>query len=212
VSNRPSFSLRARARSFRYAARGIGTLFRFQHNAWIHAVATAAVLSTGFVVGFSRLEWCVVVAAIMAVWTAEALNTAFEALCDVASPALHPAVERAKDVAAGGVLITSMRAAIIGMLILASHAMNHSTGQTRRVAPTLREPVDSIRRGSEPKTPSDAGGTIPGEEHLGRHEAEHPPSSVDQLGRGDANNGAQAGIAQPVLVVVEARSSFGHLG
>lgn len=121
MSNRPSFSLRARVWSFRYAARGIGTLLRSQHNAWIHAAATAGVLITGFMVGFSHLEWCVIVAATMAVWTAEALNTAFEALCDVASPALHPAVERAKDVAAGGVLITAIGAAVIGMLILASH-------------------------------------------------------------------------------------------
>ena len=53
----------------------------------------------------------------MAVWTAEALNTAFEALCDVASPEFHPAVERAKDVAAGAVLVAAIGALCIGACV-----------------------------------------------------------------------------------------------
>ena len=48
---------------------------------------------------------------------AEALNTAFELLCDVASPAFHPEVERAKDVAAGAVLIAAAGAAIVGLVV-----------------------------------------------------------------------------------------------
>ena len=48
----------------------------------------------------SPIEWTILILAMMAVWTAEALNTAFEFLCDVASPEFHPLVEKAKDVAA----------------------------------------------------------------------------------------------------------------
>jgi diacylglycerol kinase (ATP) len=54
----------------------------------------------------------------VAVWTAEALNTAFELLCDVASPEFHPLVEKAKDVAAGAVLIAAIGAAAVGLLVL----------------------------------------------------------------------------------------------
>lgn len=50
-------------------------------------------------------------------WTAEALNTAFEFLCDVASPDFHPAVEKSKDVAAGAVLLSAMGATAIGIVI-----------------------------------------------------------------------------------------------
>ena len=57
------------------------------------------------------------VLAIIAVWTAEALNTAFEALCNVASPEFHPLVERAKDVAAGAVLISAIGAVVVGLLV-----------------------------------------------------------------------------------------------
>ena len=55
--------------------------------------------------------------AISLVWTAEALNTAFEFLADAASPEFHPLVRNAKDVAAGAVLITAIGAVIIGCIV-----------------------------------------------------------------------------------------------
>jgi len=51
------------------------------------------------------------------VWTAEALNTAFEFLADAASPSFHPLVRDAKDVAAGAVLLTAAAAAVIGGIV-----------------------------------------------------------------------------------------------
>ena len=102
------FSTTARLRSIRDAVRGVGVMLRTQHNAWIHALATAAVVAAGFALHIDPGEWLAIVLSIMAVWIAEALNTAFEFLCDVASPEFHPMVERAKDVAAGAVLIAAV--------------------------------------------------------------------------------------------------------
>lgn len=92
-------------------------MFVSQHNAWIHAVATVLVITLGLVAGLTRLEWFVMVLAIVAVWMAESINTAFEFLCDVTSPEFHPLVEKAKDVAAGAVLITAIGATAIGALV-----------------------------------------------------------------------------------------------
>jgi diacylglycerol kinase (ATP) len=111
------FSISARLRSFQHAIRGMGIMLRTQHNAWIHALATVAALVAGLVLGISRVEWLAILLSIMAVWVAEALNTAFESLCDVASPEFHPAVERAKDVAAGAVLIAAIVAVWVGVLV-----------------------------------------------------------------------------------------------
>jgi diacylglycerol kinase (ATP) len=88
-----------------------------QHNAWIHATATLVVVAVGLLVGLSWSEWCWIVFAISSVWTAEALNTAIEFLTDVASPDFHPLAEKAKDVAAGAVLLAAIGAVIIGGLI-----------------------------------------------------------------------------------------------
>jgi diacylglycerol kinase (ATP) len=115
------FSSRARLRSFVYAGRGIRTMLASQHNAWIHAGATLAVTCAGLAFGVGRIEWLSLILAIVSVWTAEALNTAFEFLCDVASPEFHPLVEKAKDVAAGAVLICALGAAVIGAIVFAPY-------------------------------------------------------------------------------------------
>jgi diacylglycerol kinase (ATP) len=60
----------------------------------------------------------------MAVWTAEALNTALEFLADVASPEFHPLVGKAKDVAAGGVLISAIGSVGIGLLVLGPYVLD----------------------------------------------------------------------------------------
>jgi diacylglycerol kinase (ATP) len=112
-----SLSFTGRLRSVRFAIRGIATMLRSQHNAWVHAAATAGVIVLGLVCRLSAAEWCWIVLAIVAVWTAEGLNTAIEFLTDVASPAFHPVAGKAKDVAAGAVLITAIGAAAIGVLV-----------------------------------------------------------------------------------------------
>lgn len=113
-----SFSFSSRIQSFRYAWRGVKIMLRSQQNAWIHAVASVCVLTAGGLFGLDAGQWCWLILAIMAVWTAEAMNTALELLADAASPEFHPMVEKAKDVAAGAVLISAMGSVLIGLLVL----------------------------------------------------------------------------------------------
>ena len=111
------FSIPARLRSFVYALQGVRTLFVSQHNAWIHAAATLCVCGLGWLLSISPLEWCVIVLAIATVWTAEALNTALEFLCDAVAPERDPRVGRAKDVSAAGVLVAAIGAAVVGLVV-----------------------------------------------------------------------------------------------
>ena len=115
------FSVRARLRSFVYAGRGLRTLLATQHNAWIHGAATLLVLGAAFGFRLGRMEWLALILTLVSVWTAESLNTAFEFLCDAASPEFHPLVEKAKDVAAGAVLICALGAVAAGVLVFAPH-------------------------------------------------------------------------------------------
>ena len=96
-------------------------MIRCQHNAWIHAAATVVSIVLGVLFKLSGSEWCWIVLAIAIVWTAEALNTAFEFLADAASPNFHPIVKDAKDVAAGAVLVTAIAAIIIGAIVFWPH-------------------------------------------------------------------------------------------
>lgn len=117
MTTRHSLTFTGRLRSVKYAVHGIRIMLRSQQNAWIHAVATIVVVGAGLALRLSIAEWCWIVLAIAAVWTAEALNTAFEFLTDVASPTFHPIAGQAKDVAAGAVLLTAVAAIVIGLLV-----------------------------------------------------------------------------------------------
>jgi diacylglycerol kinase len=91
---------------------------RSQRNAWIHAVATLIVVAAGLWLSVDRLSWALLLGAIGLVWLAEFLNTALEAVVDLASPELHPLARVGKDVGAAAVLIAALTAAGIGLLVL----------------------------------------------------------------------------------------------
>ncbi len=111
-----TFSVLTRLKSFRYAFAGLWLMLRTQHNAWMHLVATILVCGAGFALKISTADWRWLIAAIGLVWVAEALNTAFEHLCDVVSPDFHHAVQKSKDIAAGAVLLCAIAAAAIGLM------------------------------------------------------------------------------------------------
>lgn len=110
-------SLRRLAQSLGVAVRGVALLLVRDPNSRIHAAATILVIAAGVFLEVSRIEWCLLVFAIVSVWTAEALNTAVELLGDAVSSEHHPLVGQAKDVAAGAVLMAALGAALVGLLV-----------------------------------------------------------------------------------------------
>ena len=120
---RKKFNLADRIVSFKYAFKGLWILLKTQHSAWFHAASTVALIVVGFSFGLSQSEWCWLVLAMMAVWTAEAFNTSIEFLSDVVSPEYHPLIEKAKDVAAAAVLITVIGSVSIGVLTLGPYIL-----------------------------------------------------------------------------------------
>jgi len=118
-----AFSISGRLRSGAHALRGVAEMLRSQHNAWVHAVATLAVVVAGAVFNVTSTQWCFLILAIMAVWVAEGLNTAFEFLCDVASPDFHPLIRKSKDVAAAAVLLSAVGSAAVGLIIFVPYLL-----------------------------------------------------------------------------------------
>lgn len=118
MGGRQRFTLKQRVASFRFAFAGLGHIFRTQHNAWIHASITLAVVLLAFWLQTPLSEWAILVLAMMVVWVAEFVNTAIEAAVDLSTNEDHPAAGIAKDVAAGSVLVAAFGAIIVGLLIL----------------------------------------------------------------------------------------------
>jgi diacylglycerol kinase len=113
--------LRARARSFGCAAAGILGLLRAEPHARLHLAATLSVVAAAFWLRLRLFEWCWLIAAIGAVWAAEAMNTALELLADALCPDHHPLIGQAKDAAAGAVLVTAVTALGIALCVFVPH-------------------------------------------------------------------------------------------
>jgi diacylglycerol kinase len=117
------FSIRWRIQSFTFAFQGAKALLCTQHNAWIHASATVAVLTGGVICRVSSREWALLVFAIALVWMAEALNTAIEFLADEVTEEKRGRIRKAKDVGAFAVLVSAVAAIVIGGLVFLPHVL-----------------------------------------------------------------------------------------
>jgi diacylglycerol kinase (ATP) len=119
----PNSYLSARLRSFGHAFRGLKILLQTQQNARIHAAATVLVLAAGALLRISLAEWALIALAVAGVWVTEALNTSIEFLVDLTSPDLHPLAAKAKDVAAGAVLVAAIGSLVVGVLVFGPHVL-----------------------------------------------------------------------------------------
>ncbi|MFA9388222.1 MAG: diacylglycerol kinase family protein [Prolixibacteraceae bacterium] len=117
------FSLRKRIQSFRFAFRGIGLVLRYEHNAWIHLFATIVVIGFGLWLKISRPEWLFLILCIGMVFMAEGFNTAIEHLSNAVTREENSSIKKAKDVAAGAVLMAAIVSASIGLLIFIPHLL-----------------------------------------------------------------------------------------
>lgn len=126
---RPSL-LRARSRfaSFVHAFAGLAHVLRTQRNAWIHACASLAVVAMATWLRVGAGEWALLILSMGLVWLAEFINTALEAIVDLASPEAHPLARVGKDVGAAAVLIAAGAAAAVGLLILGPPALRRLSG------------------------------------------------------------------------------------
>jgi diacylglycerol kinase len=110
--------LTSRAKAFRYAFAGWWHVIRTQRNAWIHTIFSILAIGLGIWLRVTSSELALIILTIALVWTAEFLNTALEAVVDLASPQQHPLARVGKDVGAAAVLIASLSSILIGFLVL----------------------------------------------------------------------------------------------
>jgi diacylglycerol kinase len=115
---------RSRARSFQHAFAGWWYVISTQKNAWIHALASTCVIALSIWLHLPARDWAVLFLAIALVWIAEFLNSALEAVVDLASPARHPLAKVGKDVGAAAVLIAALVSILIGCFIMGPPIIN----------------------------------------------------------------------------------------
>lgn len=106
-------------RSFGYAMEGFVTAVRTERNIKVMLVMGVAAVIAGVVLRIDLLSWCLVALCFGLVIFAELVNTAIEAIVDLATQEFHPLAKRAKDIAAASVYTLSITAAIVGIIVFA---------------------------------------------------------------------------------------------
>lgn len=113
-----SWKNRKFSHSLRHACDGLITLFKEERNFRFELICLSLVVIAGLIFHLPISEWLWLIAASAIVLIAEAANTAIENLTDLASH-LHSNdfAKKAKDIAAGMVLLAAAFAMIVAGLI-----------------------------------------------------------------------------------------------
>ena len=104
-------------KSFGYAFQGIFNTIRTERNIKIHCAAAILVTIFGIWLQISKTEWMICFILFGLILALELVNTAVEATVDLFTEERKPLAKKAKDAAAGAVLIVALFAAVIGILI-----------------------------------------------------------------------------------------------
>src|SRR3990172_9980044 len=104
-------------KSFRHAFRGLKYALRNEQNFQIEVLAGILVLILMFLFPTRTLEKIALFIVIFAVLVIELINTIFERVVDILKPRVHPYAQLVKDIMAAAVLLSSVRAVILGVII-----------------------------------------------------------------------------------------------
>jgi diacylglycerol kinase len=108
---------RSLSAKFRSAFRGLKRAIRRESNFFVHLFVSAVTIAAAAVFRVSPIEWCLLVASIAAVFTAEMINTAIESLAKAISREYNPRIADALDIASAAVLVTALGAVVVGSLV-----------------------------------------------------------------------------------------------
>ena len=110
--------------SFRHAFDGVKTLLREERNMRIHLVMTVLVIACSVLFGLTRTEKAIVISLCAAVICAELINTAIENAVDMSTAVFNMYAKKAKDMAAGAVLVLSIGASVAGLIIFVPYGID----------------------------------------------------------------------------------------
>lgn len=108
-------------KGFKYAGEGVINTIITERNMRVHLVCMIYMYSIlGLTDWFTltRTDWALLFIANAVVMAGELINTAIESVVNLVSPDFHPLAKKAKDAAAGAVLVCAVFAVCIGLCVL----------------------------------------------------------------------------------------------
>jgi diacylglycerol kinase (ATP) len=104
----------------RYATDGILEIWRKEQSFRTQALLGVGAVLVAILLRLPQIWWAALAIVIGLVLVAETMNSTIEAIADVVHPDLHPSIKAAKDMAAGGVLLASLTALVVGLCLIFS--------------------------------------------------------------------------------------------
>lgn len=102
---------------FNVAFEGIFETIRTENHMKFHCFCTIIVCILSLFMDIGKYETLAVIISITLIWVAELFNTAIESCVDMVTKEYNPLAKKAKDIAAGAVLITSINALFVGYIV-----------------------------------------------------------------------------------------------
>jgi diacylglycerol kinase len=106
------------ADAFKVAGNGIRLTSR-ERNFRIELCFVPLTITLGLLFQISLVEWAIIFVCFGLVLGGECLNSCIEAIVDLVSPEYNPLAGKAKDCAAGAVLLFSLGALAVGIILFA---------------------------------------------------------------------------------------------
>ena len=103
--------------SFHYSWNGLKYAFKYEQSMFVHVLVTILVIVLAIILKLDFKEWLLCIVLIGLVIATELINTAIEAVVDLACPEVHPLAKTAKDTAAAAVLVFAMTSLICGLFL-----------------------------------------------------------------------------------------------
>ncbi len=104
-------------KSFFYAFKGIHKVFKEEQNLRIQSFSALVVVIFGLIFNIKKTEWLILILFTVIVILMEIVNSAVERVTDILKPRIHDYVKEIKDIMAAAVMVSSIAAAIVGLII-----------------------------------------------------------------------------------------------
>lgn len=116
-NNQKKLGMKRFFKSFTYSWAGLRYAFHYEQSMLVHILSTFFIIGLGILVGLSVGEWIIVILLIGLVIATELINTAIEAVVDLACPKIDPLAKVAKDTASAAVFTFATIAALCGLIL-----------------------------------------------------------------------------------------------
>ena len=104
-------------RIIQYSLQGLQYFFQYERSAIVYLVASILGLMGAWMLHMSPMEWLVIILLLVMILSAELLNTAIEAVCNLVSPEYNPYVKIAKDCGSAATFVLSTVGIAVGFVM-----------------------------------------------------------------------------------------------